>query len=138
MTMVPFGPEQLTVIMNGHEVQGWAPVADFFMPPQATEFYTSRTGPKGDKFFYRQGMSRGGEVKIVLMPNSPTVDFFDQQVQIVNQGGQVMWNGSARNRANGKSQTFERGVLKTAAKGDQFGAETVADKTYIFEFETII
>ena len=40
MVMVAFGPEHLTVTMNGHEVQGWASVADYFMPPQATEFWS--------------------------------------------------------------------------------------------------
>ena len=46
------------------------------------------------------------------MPNSPSVDFFDQQIQVVAQGGFVEWNGTARNSANGKSQTYELGVLR--------------------------
>ena len=138
MVMVAFGPEHLTVNMNGHEVQGWASVADFFMPPQDTEFFSVRIGPTGDAFYYRRGSSRGGEVKMVLMPNSPSVDFFDQQVQVVARGGFVEWNGTARNSANGKSITMERGIIRRAPKGEQFGEEEVANKTYIFYFEDIV
>ena len=76
MVMVAFGPEHLTVTMNGHTVEGWANVADYFMPPQATEFWSVKTGPTGDAFYFRRGASRGGEVKIVLMPHSPSVTFF--------------------------------------------------------------
>ena len=137
MTMVAFGPEHLTVVFNGHEVGGWANVVDFFMPPQDTEFWTVKTGPTGDAFYFRKGASRGGEVKIVLMPNSLTVDFFDQQLEIVARGGFVDWSGTSRNSANGKSKTYERGVLRRGPKGEQFGGEEVADKTYIFYFEDI-
>ena len=138
MVMVAFGPEHLTVTMNGHVVEGWATVADYFMPPQAAEFWSVKTGPTGDAFYFRKGASRGGEVKIVLMPHSPSVTFFDQQIQVVVAGGFVEWNGSARNSANGKSQTYEQGVLRVGPKGEQFGAEEVADKTYIFHFQDIV
>ena len=132
-----YGPEHLTVTMNGHEVMGWANVADFFMPPQATDFFAVKIGPLGDAFYYRKGAARGGEVKIVVMPNSDTATFFDQQAEVVAQGGFVEWNGTARNSANGKSQSYELGILKTAPKGEQFGEEEVAAKTYIFYFQDI-
>ena len=53
-------------------------------------------------------------------------------------GGFVEWNGSARNSANGKSQTYEQGVLRVGPKGEQFGNDEVADKTYIFHFQDIV
>ena len=34
MTTVAYGPEQLRLVLNGHTVEGWADVGDFFMPPQ--------------------------------------------------------------------------------------------------------
>ena len=136
--VMAYGPEHLTVTMNGHEVQGWANVADFFMPPQDTEFFGVKIGPLGDAFYYRKGAARGGEVKIVLMPNSESTTFFDQQAQVVAQGGFVEWNGTARNSANNKSLTMESGVLRRAPKGEQFGDEEVAAKTYIFYFQDIV
>ena len=81
---------------------------------------------------------RGGQVKIVLMPSSPTATKFDQQSAVVAAGGFVEWNGTARNSANGKSQTYEAGVLQTGPKGEQFGEEEVAAKTYIFYFQDIV
>ena len=48
------------------------------------------------------------------------------------------WSGTSRNSANGKSKTYERGVLRRGPKGEQFGGEEVADKTYIFYFEDIV
>ena len=132
------GPEHLAVVFNGHRVEGWANVADFFMPPQDTEFYGVKVGPLGDAYYYRKGASRGGEVKIVLMPHSPSVIFFDQQAAVVAQGGYVEWNASASNSFNGRSLSMERGILRRAPKWDQFGDETVADRTYIFYFEDII
>ena len=136
--VMAYGPEHLTVTMNGIEVEGWANVADFFMPPQATDFFSVKTGPLGDAFYYRKGAARGGQVKIVLMPSSPTATKFDQQSAVVAAGGFVEWNGTARNSANGKSQTYEAGVLQTGPKGEQFGEEEVAAKTYIFYFQDIV
>ena len=135
--VMAYGPEHLTVTLNGHDVQGWANVADFFMPPQDTEFYTVRIGPRGDAFYYRRGAARGGEVKIVLMPQSESVTFFEQQAEVVARGGFVDWNGTARNSANGKSLTMERGILRRAPKGEQFGEEGVENKTFIFYFEDL-
>ena len=49
------------------------------------------------------------------------------------------WNGSARNSANGKSQTYEAGrAAPCGPKGEQFGNDEVADKTYIFHFQDIV
>ena len=81
---------------------------------------------------------------MVLMAGSQSADFFDRQAEVVARGGDVPWSGTADWTgvgANGeqirKSQTYERGRLMMGPKGDQFGNEDVANKTYIFEFEDI-
>ena len=144
MTTVAFGPEQLRLVLNGHTVEGWADTADFFMPPQDATFYRSKTGPTGDKYFYRSGSSRGGQLKVVLFPGTASSTFFDQQAEVVARGGDVEWSGTADWTGIGqngeqirRSQTYERGRLMTAPKGDQFGQEELGNKTYIFEFEDI-
>ena len=55
---------------------------------------------------------RGGPVTLKLLPNSPSVPFFMNQVtRILVERDEVIWDGSAKHIKTGASVTLKRGIL---------------------------
>ena len=138
---------ETTVILNGHFVQGnnlddhtvegWSEDTDALTLPDAFEFANVRRGADGRMVAFPTGI-RGGPVSLKLLPNSPSVPFFMQQVtEILKNKAKVIWGGSVKHPLTGYSVTLERGVLMSGPLGYTMGAGEVANLTFTWEFETI-
>ena len=95
-----FSLQDVTVILNGHTVEGeqtirgWSEDTDALTLPDAFEFASVRRGATGDMAAFSTG-DRGGPVTLKLLPNSPSVPFFMNQVtRILVERAVVIWDGS--------------------------------------------
>lgn len=128
--------QDTTVVVNGHVVEGWSEDADALMLPDI-DLATVTRGADGRMVASSTG-NRGGEVRFKLQANSPSTQFFSQQVATIIRGGAVVFNGTIRNSRMGISIRLERGVLSTAPAGQTLGKGSAAAREFAFEFETVL
>ncbi len=138
--------QDTTVILNGHTVQGsktntiqgWSEDTDALTLPDAFEFASVRRGATGDMAVFSTG-DRGGPVSLKLLPNSPSVPFFMQQVtEILTNKAVVVWDGSVHHLKTGARATLRRGVLMSGPLWYTMGKGEAANLTFTWEFEEII
>ncbi len=135
--MTTISLEGTTVELNGHIVQGWSDDSDALMMPDAFELATVRRGATGDMATFSTG-DKGGPISIKLLPTSPSLPFFMQQLAVQLNGGAVVWDGKITNSQSGFGFTLERGVMTAGPLGQTMGRGEVANDTFTFEFERII
>lgn len=131
-----FDLEHTVVRINGHRLGGWADEEDAFMLPDIDLYETTR-GADG-KMLANSTATRGGEVTIKLLANSPSTAFFMQQWAQIVQGGRVEFNGSWSNSQSGASGRFQRGVMKKGPAGQTLGKSAAATREFVFDFESIL
>ena len=129
--------EHTTLTLNGHEVQGWSEDSDALTGPDALELATVRRGATGQMAAFPTG-DKGGPITIKLLPDSPSTAFFMQQAEVLRRGGAVRWEGSIQNPALGISAALLNGVMTTAPLWPAMGKGSVANHTFVFEFEQIV
>ena len=139
-----FSLQDVTVILNGHTVEGeqiirgWSEDTDALTLPDAFEFASVRRGATGDMAAFSTG-DRGGPVTLKLLPNSPSVPFFMNQVtRILVERAEVIWDGIAKHTKTGASVTLKRGVLISGPVWYTMGKGEVGNLTFTWEFEQII
>ena len=132
-----FNLKDTTVVLNSHEVEGFSEDADAITMPDGFELATVRRGATGDMAAFSTG-DRGGPVSIKLLPHSPSLPFFMQQLAVLRDGGRVTWDGEVRNTHAGWSFRLAGGVMVSGPLGQTAGRGDVANQTFTFEFEDII
>lgn len=129
-----FGIDDTLLILNGHTVEGgYSDDTDAIMF-ERIELADSRTGADGSKAYFRTG-NKGSPFTLKLLPNSPSIPFFQQQAEIVRRGGTVIWNGSLRDTRRNVSATLRHGILRSYPPFPNYGAGAVSNMEYMFEFE---
>ena len=125
------------LVMNGHTVRGgYSDDADALMFEAMRLVADSRTGADGTKAFFGSA-DRGGPFTLKLMPNSPSIPFFQQQAEIVRRRGSVIWTASLRDTQRGISVAMIHGVMTGFPPFPSYGKESVANYEYTFEFEEL-
>ena len=139
-----FSLQDVTVILNGHTVEGeqtirgWSEDTDALTLPDAFEFASVRRGATGDMAAFSTG-DRGGPVTLKLLPNSPSVPFFMNQVtRILVERAEVIWDGSVKHSRTGASVTLKRGILISGPLWYTMGKGEAGNLTFNWEFEEII
>ena len=139
-----FSLQDVTVLLNGHTVEGehtisgWSEDSDALTLPDAFEFASVRRGATGDMAAFSTG-DRGGPVSLKLLPNSPSVPFFMNQVtRILVDKAEVIWGGSVNHIKTGASVTLERGILISGPLWYTMGKGEVGNLTFNWEFQEII
>ena len=125
------------VILNEHIVKGWSEDTGALTLPDAFEFASVRRGATGDMAAFSTG-DRGGPVSLSLLPTSPSVPFFMQQVSAIREGKRVIWEGSVEYKPTGARVTLDRGVLMSGPLGWIMGKADVGNMTFTWEFQDII
>ena len=129
--------EGTTVELNGHVVQGWSDDSDALMMPDSFELASVRRGATGEMAAFSTG-DKGGPVSVKLLPNSPSLPFFMQQLATQLNGAGAVWDGNIKNSQAGFGFTLVRGVMVSGPLGQTMGSGEVANATFTFEFERII
>ncbi len=133
-----FSLQDVTVILNGHTVEGWSEDTDALTLPDAFEFASVRRGAIGDMAAFSTG-DRGGPVSLKLMPNSPSVPFLMNQVtRILVERAEVIWDGSVKHGKSDASVTLKRGILISGPLWYTMGKGEVGNLTFNWEFQEII
>ena len=142
-----FSLQDVTVILNGHTVEGqqteqtisgWSEDTDALTLPDAFEFASVRRGATGKMAAFSTG-DKGGPVTLKLMPNSPSVPFFMNQVtRILVDKAEVIWDGSVIHGKTGASVRLSRGVLVSGPLWYTMGKGEAGNPTFTWEFEQII
>ena len=139
-----FSLQDVTVILNGHTVEGeqiisgWSEDTDALTLPDAFEFASVRRGATGKMAAFSTG-DRGGPVTLKLMPNSPSVPFFMNQVtRILADKAEVIWDGSVKHSRTGASVTLKRGILISGPLWYTMGKGEAGNLTFNWEFQEII
>ena len=133
-----FSLQDVTVILNGHPVEGWSEDTDALTLPDAFEFASVRRGATGDMAAFSTG-DRGGPVSLKLLPSSPSVPFLMNQVtRILVERAEVIWDGSVKHIKTGASVTLKRGVLVSGPLWYTMGKGEVGNLTFNWEFQEII
>ena len=139
-----FSLQDVTVTLNGHTVEGeqtirgWSEDTDALTLPDAFEFASVRRGATGDMAAFSTG-DRGGPVTLKLLPNSPSVPFFMNQVmRILVERAEVIWDGSAKHTKTGASVTLKRGILISGPVWYTMGKGEASNLTFNWEFQEII
>ena len=139
-----FSLQDVTVILNGHTVEGeqiirgWSEDSDALTLPDAFEFASVRRGATGDMAAFSTG-DRGGPVTLKLMPNSPSVPFFMTQVtRILVERAVVIWDGSVKHSRTGASVALKRGILVSGPLWYTMGKGEAGNPTFTWEFQEII
>ena len=144
-----FSLQDVTVLLNGHAVEGetpedeqtisgWSEDTDALTLPDAFEFASVRRGATGKMAAFSTG-DRGGPVTLKLMPNSPSVPFFMNQVtRILVDKAEVIWDGSVIHGRSGASVTLNRGILVSGPLWYTIGKGEAGNLTFNWEFEQII
>ena len=139
-----FSLQDVTVTLNGHTVEGeqtirgWSEDSDALTLPDAFEFASVRRGATGDMAAFSTG-DRGGPVTLKLLPNSPSVPFFMNQVtRILVERAEVIWDGSVKHSRTGASVTLKRGILISGPLWYTMGKGEASNLTFNWEFEEII
>ena len=133
-----FSLQDVTFILNGHTVEGWSEDTDALTLPDAFEFASVRRGATGDMAAFSTG-DRGGPVTLKLMPNSPSVPFFMNQVtRILVERAEVIWDGSVKHKRTGASVTLKRGILVSGPLWYTLGKAEAGNPTFTWEFQEII
>ena len=121
-----------------HTVMGWSEDAGALTLPDALELVTVRRGALGDMVVFRTG-DRGGQVSLSLLPNSPSVKFFMQQMtRILSDKLSVVWQGDVQHTSSKASVKLRRGVLMSGPLWYTMGKGEVGNLTFTWEFEDII
>ena len=133
-----FSLQDVTIILNGHTVEGWSEDTDALTLPDAFEFASVRRGATGDMAAFSTG-DRGGPVSLKLLPNSPSVPFLMNQVtRILSEKAEVIWDGSVKHSRTDASVTLNRGILISGPLWYTMGKGEVSNLTFTWEFEEII
>ena len=134
--MSQFSLEQTVVILNGHTVTGWSDDADALSLPDI-DISAVKKGADGKMVAASTG-EKGGPVIIKLLPNSPSVKFFQNIATAQLAGAAVVWAGIIRDAINGINVALVNGILTHAPLGPTIGKGDVANREYTIEFESII
>lgn len=130
-----FSLEQMTLTLNGHSVTGWSDDTDALSLP-SIDLSNIKRGASGEMVATTTG-EKGGPVTIKLLPNSPSVKFFQNLITSIQQGGRVEFNGSIVDSVNGITVSLQRGVMQNAPLGPTIGKGEVANREYVIEFERV-
>lgn len=133
-----FNITDVVLELNGHVVEGgYSDDADAIMFEPIELVGDARVGADGSKaWFAKAEKAKGFTLK--LLPSAPSIPFFQQQANIVMNGGSVIWNGSVRDTRHGYSAELRHGVMKQFQPFPDYGAEAVSNYEYVFDFEQII
>ena len=122
------------VILNGVIFKGWSDGEACIFPDEA-ELAQFIKGADGKMSASSTG-EKGGEVTFKFVPNSPTVDFLQTQVEAISYGAGIVWEGLTV-FSDGSTVTMEGGALLKAPKGYTLGKGSAKEMAYKFEFERL-
>lgn len=128
--------EHTVVRINGHECEGWAAVADALQFPD-NQLANYIIGPDGTKSVSSTAF-RGGEVVFKFLANSPSTQFFFQQLSRILRGTVVEFSGTVTNTQTGASVRLERGHMQMSPMGQTLGNDTAPAREYTIHFESIL
>ena len=131
--------------LGGETIERVTGLSDDNPPVELPEVTLSEQTYGPDGTMYAQATGRqGGEVKVKLLPVSPTVARWLGIYASILKGTRVVWNGSythhivvvsdSGSRRHEATVTFRGGVLKMATPGVVPGVNNI----FTFEFEQII
>ncbi len=126
----------IAMVLNGYVVGGWSEDSDALMLPDAFEVATVRRGATGDMAVFSTG-DRGGPVTIKLLPNSPSANFFGEQLNRIKGGAVVVWEGSIHDSQTNARVTLSGGQLVSGRLGPTVGKGDAANSEFTFEFTDI-
>ena len=136
-TVVTFNGHTVEKPLLAHTVMGWSEDAGALTLPDALELVTVRRGALGDMAVFRTG-DRGGQVSLSLLPNSPSVKFFMQQMTLIlSKKLSVVWEGNVQHTLSKASVKLKRGVLMSGPLWYTMGKGEVGNLTFTWEFEDI-
>ena len=122
----------IILTMNGERVVGLSEDDNPIELPDI-ELITDRFGRDGTLFV--MGTSRqGGEVKVKLLPTSPTVKNWMIRHAEIQKGARIIWRGTLEDTERNFSIEMFGGFLKMAPPGVVPGA----DPEFVFVFEQLI
>ncbi len=122
--------------LNGHEMEGWAAVADALLFPDNT-LANFEVGPDGLKVVSSTGM-KGGEVTFKLQQNSVSAQFLMQQHARILGGAVVEFEMTYANSQTGVSVRCDRGHLQQAPFGPTQGNAVAPFREFMIHFESIL
>jgi len=128
--------EHTVARINGHEIEGWAAVADALLFPD-NQLANYVIGPDGTKSVSSTAF-RGGEITFKLLANSPSTKFFFQQLARIQRGAVVEFSGTITNTQTGASVRLERGHMQMAPMGQTLGNDTATAREFVIHFESIL
>ena len=131
-----FSAEHTTLILNDHRVVGFSADADAISFPDL-ELAQVERGADGLMVVSSTG-NKGGQFIIKLMPNSPSTQFFMQQITQIQRGAAIEFGGTINNEVVRVSGRLDRGAIITGPAGQTIGKGSAAAREFIFEFETLL
>lgn len=131
-----FSIENVSVVLNGHTVQGWSDDADALSLPNIDLANVVR-GADGGMVSTSTG-EKGGPVIFKLRPNSPSTAFFMNALAAQQNGASVSWNGLIRDSQNQTNAILTNGVLMNGPLGQTMGKGSTANREFTFEFELVV
>lgn len=134
--MTDFSLENVSVILNGHTVQGFSEDADALSLPNIDLANVVR-GADGGIVATSTG-DKGGPVILKLRPNSPSVPFFMSAMAAQQNGASLSWNGIIRDSQNQTNVSLTGGTMTNGPTGQTMGKGSTANREFTFEFERVI
>ena len=133
-----FNIDNILLTLNGHVVQGgYSEDADAIMFEPIELVGEPRIGAGGDAVYFAAG-NRGGNFTLKLLPNSPSIPYFQQQANIVRDRGSVIWYGSIQDVARGIGAQLSNGALLSFMPFPSYGRGSASNFEYPFHFQEII
>lgn len=129
--------ESISVILNGHTVEGWSDDNDALSLPEGIELANVTRGADGRMVGATTG-NKGGQVRIKLQANSPSTKFFMGKLTEQIRGAVITYNGTVVDSRLGTSVRLYRGVMMSGPMGQTIGKGSAPNREFIFEFESVI
>ena len=128
--------EHTTLILNGHQFEGFANSPQAIQLPEITLGSVER-GPEGLMYFSTSG-DKGGPLVVMLMATSDSTKYMMRQISQLLSGGIIKWSGTIENPTLQYSTRFEEGVLTTVPTGISGGKSSVEPLQFSWEFESVV
>ena len=129
-----FSIDNIVLTLNSHVVEGgFSEDADSIMTDPVELVGEPRIGADGTPAYFSSG-NRGGAFTLKLLPNSPSIPFFQGEAERQRQGQGATWEGTIEDVAVGNTVQMRQGVLRTYPSFPSYGKGSVSNYEYVFYF----
>ena len=133
-----FDINNIVLTINGHTVEGgYSSDADAIMFDPIELVGEPDIGAAGDAVYVSTG-NRGGGFTLKLLPNAPSIPYFQQQAEILRRRGTIRWDGSIRDTRRNISAQLVNGTMRMYQPFTTYGKNSAGNHEYTFYFQEII